>query len=38
MVVVIGSKKMAKYLLPVFGISIAVGVLVILLWPEGWSF
>ncbi len=38
MVVVIGSKKMAKYLLPAFGISIAVGVLVILLWPEGWSF
>ena len=38
MVLVIGSKKMAKYLLPSFGISIVVGVLVILLWPEGWSF
>lgn len=37
MVVVLGSKKMAAYTLPAFGIAIAAGLLIIWLWPESWQ-
>ena len=38
MVVVIGSRRMAQYILPTFAISIIAGVLVILFWPAHWVF
>lgn len=38
MVVFLGSKNMAKFLLPAFGIAIVAGLLIVWLWPSGWQF
>ena len=38
MVVFLGSKNMAKFILPAFGIAIVAGLLIVWLWPTGWQF
>ncbi len=38
LVALLGSKKIAKFVLPAFGVAIAAGLLIIWRWPSNWHF